>query len=65
MTKEQIIEIIETSLNEKTGSNEAIDDAAFYIAAKYKADLDVIITQSKLEAREEMIKELFDIISKS
>jgi len=61
MTKEQIIEIIETSFNEKTGSNEAIDDAAFYIAAKYEAD----ITQSKLEARGEVIKEIINLLTKS
>lgn len=35
MTKEQIIEQINDSLNEYKGSNEAIDDAAFYIAAEF------------------------------
>ena len=35
MTKEQIIEQLETSLNEYKGLGEAIDDAAFYIAAEF------------------------------
>ena len=35
MTKEQIIEQLETSLNGHKGLNEAIDDASFYIAAEF------------------------------
>ena len=36
MIKEQIIEVIENSFNEYKGSNEAIDNAAFYIAAEFE-----------------------------
>lgn len=36
MTKEEIIEQIENSFNEYKGSNEAIDDAAFYIASEFE-----------------------------
>ena len=35
MSKEEIIEQIEKSFNEKKGTNEAIDDAAFYIEAEF------------------------------
>lgn len=35
MTQEEIIEQIEKSLNEYKGLNEAILDAAFYIAAEF------------------------------
>jgi hypothetical protein len=38
MSKEQIVEQIEKSFNEHKGTNEAIDDAAFYIAAKFKQE---------------------------
>ena len=36
MTKEEIIDQINKSFSEHKGTNEAIDDAAFYIAAKFE-----------------------------
>lgn len=39
MTKEQIIEVIENSLNEYKGLNEAIDNAAFYISADFEKEV--------------------------
>ena len=45
MKKEQIIEQLETSLNEYKGLNEAIDDAAFYIAAEFDKLKDYIVAK--------------------
>lgn len=35
MTKEEIIDIMNESFNEKTGHNEAVDDSAFFIEARF------------------------------
>jgi len=54
MTKEQIIEQLETSLNEYKGLNEAIDDAAFYIAAEFDKlkDYSVAKKENSIEAKQ-------------
>ena len=43
MTKEDIIEQINKSYNEHTGTNEAIDDASFYIHQQHIEDIENII----------------------
>ena len=54
MTKEQIIEQLETSLNEYKGLGEAIDDAAFYIAAEFDKlkDYSVAKEENSIEAKQ-------------
>jgi hypothetical protein len=48
MTKEAIIKQIEKSFNEYTGSNEAIDDAAFYIAAEFDKAKETLYTEEQV-----------------
>lgn len=43
MTKEEIVDQINKSYNEHTGTNEAIDDAAHFIYEKYNLEMDELL----------------------
>jgi hypothetical protein len=58
MTKEAIIEQIHQSLNEHKGLNEAIDDAAFYIAAEFDKVKENLFSEKQLEEAIEMEKKI-------